>query len=149
MAHEIAHLCAERHYVGSASSGRFATDRGVRPTYDRVPGAYVHARMGAVKTAWYAKYLRNQDVLGWVLDHADAKAFLAQAEDVMAELVRRRDAAKSPEAWNAAQKAIDLLEPQLSEALSIKQEASRQLRLLGVSPKDQARLLHEIRLRSE
>ncbi len=148
MAHEIAHLCAERHYVGSASSGRFATDRGVRPTYDRVPGTYVHARMGVVKTAWYAKYLRDQDVLGWVLDHADAKAFLAQAEDVMAELVRRRDAAKSPEAWNAAQKAIDLLEPQLSEALSIKQEASRQLRLLGVSPKDQARLLHEIRLRS-
>ena len=148
MAHEIAHLCAERQYVGSASSGRFATDRGVRPTYDRVPGAYVHARMGVVKTAWYAKYLRDQDVLGWVLDHADAKAFLAQGENVMAELVRRRDAAKSSEAWNAAQKAIDLLEPQLSEALSIKQEASRQLRLLGVSPKDQARLLHEIRLRS-
>ncbi len=147
MAHEIAHLCAERHYVGSASSGRFATDRGVRPTYDRIPGAYVNARSGMTRTAWYARYLRDQDVVGWVLDHADAKAFLAQGETVMAELVRRRDAATDPETWNAAQKAIDLLEPRLAEALNLRREASRQLRLLGVSPKEQALLLREIERR--
>lgn len=147
MAHEIAHLCAERHYVGSASSGRFATDRGVRPTYDRIPGAYVNARSGSARTAWYARYLRGQDVVGWVLDHADAKAFLAQGEKVMAELVRRRDAATTPEGWDAAQKAIDLLEPKLAEALALRREASRQMRLLGVSPKEQAQLLREIERR--
>ena len=80
MAHEIAHLCAERHYVGSASSGRFATDHGVRPAYDRIPGAYANARSGIEKTAWYARYLRDQDAVGWVLDHADAKAFLDKGE---------------------------------------------------------------------
>lgn len=147
MAHEIAHLCAERHYVGSASSGRFATDRGVRPTYDRIPGAYANARSGIEKTAWYARYLRDQDVVGWVLDHADAKAFLDQGEKIMAELARRREAAATPEAWNAAQKAIDLLEPRLAEALALRKEASRQLRLLGVSPKEQAQLLREIERR--
>ena len=104
MAHEIAHLCAERHYVGSASSGRFATDRGVRPAYDRIPGAYANARSGIEKTAWYARYLRDQDVVGWVLDHADAKAFLDKGEKVMAELARRRATAATPEVWNAARK---------------------------------------------
>lgn len=147
MAHEIAHLCAERHYVGSASSGRFATDRGVRPAYDRIPGAYANARSGIEKTAWYARYLRDQDAVGWVLDHADAKAFLDKGEKVMAELARRRATAATPEVWHAAQKAIDLLEPRLAEALALRKEASRQLRLLGVSPKEQAQILREIERR--
>ena len=149
MAHEIAHLCAERHFVGSASSGRFSTDRGVRPSYDRIPGAYAQARSGTEKTAWYARYLRDQGVLGWVLDHADAKAFLERGEAVRAELVRRREAAGTAEAWDLAQQALDQLEVQLAEALAVRREASRQLRLLGVSPKEQAQILAELGRRAQ
>lgn len=147
MAHEIAHLCAERHYVGSASSGRFSTDRGVAPSYDRIPGAYAHARAGIVKTAWYARYLRNQDVVGWVLDHADAKAFIERAQVALEHLHAQQELAGNAAAWNDIQKRIDLLEQRSAEALCMRKEASRQLRLLGVSPKDQARILAEIEQR--
>ena len=147
MAHEIAHLCAERHYVGSASSGRFATDRGIRPSYDRIPGAYAHARAGLAKTAWYAKYLRDQDVVGWVLDHADAKLFIERGEALLEQLRSEQALACDPASWNTAQTHIDQLEARLAEALCMRKEASRQLRLLGVSPKEQAQILAEIERR--
>lgn len=147
MAHEIAHLCSERHYVGSASSGRFSTDRDIRPSYDRIPGAYAHARAGLVKTAWYAKYLRDHDVVGWVLDHADAKLFLERGEVALQQLRAEQALASDAASWNDLQKQIDELEQRLAETLALRKEASRQLRLLGISPKEQARLLAEIERR--
>ena len=37
MPKDITSLCSERHYMGSSSSGRYATDRSVRPCYERLP----------------------------------------------------------------------------------------------------------------
>lgn len=148
MAHEIAHLCSERHYVGSSSSGRFATNRNARPAYDCIPGAYAFARSGATKTAWYARYLREQGAIGWVLDHADATSFLERGQQALDSLTKRRDAASDTESHDAAQKSIDLLEARMAEATAVRKEASRQLRLLGVSPKEQAQILAETRRRT-
>ena len=55
--------------------------------------------------------------------------------------------AGDPASWNDLQKQIDELERRLAETLVLRKEASRQLRLLGISPKEQAHLLAEIERR--
>lgn len=171
MAHDVAPLSAERHYMGSAASGRYSTDRSVVPTYDRLP-SYAQLRQRALaRCAQHTRYLRQQDVVGHVLDHGEARAFLEWAAprlaDLEAALAAASAAEKTPRPCGAPaqgpaplgpgvatvpagarpeelERAVASLRARMDDALAMKREASRQLRLIGISPQAQAHILRRV-----
>jgi hypothetical protein len=152
MARHVTSLCSERHYMGSSSSGRFSTDRDRRPDYEALPDYPTLMRRKQARAALRTRYLREQDVLGHTLDHYEAKRFLAWGEARATLLDSAREAAvQAGEARKAAlaQAAATQLRAQLDEARDLQREASRQLRLIGVSPKAQACILNEALRRLE
>lgn len=141
-------LCAERHYMGSAAAGRYTTDRGVGPSYERPPAPEMLAHGRACSHARLARYVREQDVLWWVADCQDAKDELAWGEERAELLEAARAQAETPADVARLDEALAELRARMDEALNRKREASRQLRLIGVSPKAQARLAAELRERA-
>ena len=102
MPKDITSLCSERHYMGSSSSGRYATDRSVRPCYERLPDPAALAQGRAARAAHHARYLREQDVVGWVLACERAKSELERATGLLDDLRRRIDAHAGAEAPGGA-----------------------------------------------
>lgn len=158
MPKDITSLCSERHYMGSSSSGRYATDRSVRPCYERLPDPAALAQGRAARAAHHARYLREQDVVGWVLACERAKSELERATGLLDDLRRRIDAHAGAEAPGGAsgnpskaelEQAAELLQGHIDRTLARRREASRQLRLIGVSPQAQARVYAEVRRRSD
>lgn len=158
MPKDITSLCSERHYMGSSSSGRYATDRSVRPCYERLPDPAALAQGRAARAAHHARYLREQDVVGWVLACERAKSELERATGLLDDLQRRIDAHAGAEAPGGAsgnpskaelEQAAELLQGHIDRTLARRREASRQLRLIGVSPQAQARVYAEVRRRSD
>ena len=158
MPKDITSLCSERHYMGSSSSGRYATDRSVRPCYERLPDPAALAQGRAARAAHHARYLREQDVVGWVLACERAKSELERATGLLDDLRRRIDAHAGAEAPGGAsgnptkaelEQAAKLLQGHIDRTLARRREASRQLRLIGVSPQAQARVYAEVRRRSD
>lgn len=154
MPKDITSLCSERHYMGSSSSGRYATDRSVRPCYERLPDPAALAQGRAARAAHHARYLREQDVVGWVLACERAKSELERATGLLDDLRRRIDAHAGAEAPGGAsgdpskaelEQAAELLQGHIDRTLARRREASRQLRLIGVSPQAQARVYAEVR----
>jgi hypothetical protein len=174
----LAHLSSERHYMGSAAAGRYCTDRSVRPFMGQLPTADDLARRGACRDVWRARYLREQDVVGWVLEFADAKEALELLDARIAELEGAGDEAVAtptseqgepgtPDAGGSEGvdggarpepaasgtgddgQAMRVLMTSRADALARKREASRQLRMFGISPKAQAAILSESRRREE
>lgn len=157
MAHEVSSLCAERHYMGSSSSGRYATDRNVRPSYDRLPTAEQLAHFAACKTANQTRYLRKHDALWWVAECEDAKTELEYGTGLLERLnaALNEDPADLAEETSGAwthedlQAAVELLEERLAATLIHRKRASRELRLLGVSPLAQAGIAAKLRDRAQ
>ncbi len=158
MPKDITSLCSERHYMGSSSSGRYATDRSVRPCYERLPDPAALAQGRAARAAHHARYLREQDVVGWVLACERAKSELERATELLDDLRRRIDAHAGAEAPDGAsdspskaelEQAAELLQGHIDRTLARRRDASRQLRLIGVSPQAQARVYAEVRRRSD
>ena len=158
MPKDITSLCSERHYMGSSSSGRYATDRSVRPCYERLPDPAALAQGRAARAAHHARYLREQDVVGWVLACERAKSELERATGLLDDLRRRIDAHAGAETPDGAsgnpskaelEQAAELLQGHIDRTLARRREASRQLRLIGVSPHAQARVYAEVRRRSD
>ena len=158
MPKDITSLCSERHYMGSSSSGRYATDRSVRPCYERLPDPAALAQGRAARAAHHARYLREQDVVGWVLACERAKSELERATELLDDLRRRIDAHAGAEAPGGAsgnptkaelEQAAKLLQGHIDRTLARRREASRQLRLIGVSPQAQARVYAEVRRQSD
>lgn len=158
MPKDITSLCSERHYMGSSSSGRYATDRSVRPCYERLPDPAALAQGRAARAAHHARYLREQDVVGWVLACERAKSELERATELLDDLRRRIDAHAGADAPGGAsgspskaelEQAAELLQGHIDRTLARRREASRQLRLIGVSPQAQARVYAEVRRRSD
>jgi|GEM_PF-2830408 len=156
MGRDISSLCAERHYMGSSSSGRYATDRNVRPSYDRLPTPQELERALACRIANRTRYVREYDALWWVAECEDAKAELAAGAGLLDRLRVALDedpadlADETGPAWTHAdfEAAAELLEERQAATLLRRKQASRELRLLGVSPKAQARIAAELRLRA-
>ena len=156
MAHEIASLCAERHYMGSSASGRYATDRNLLPSYERLLTAQERAHFTACRTANRTRYVREHDVLWWVVECEDAKAelewcagLLGRIEPALAE--DPQDLAEETEAaWTHAdlEAARELLQDLQAATLARRKQASHELRMLGVSPLAQARIAAKIRTRT-
>lgn len=168
MPKDITSLCSERHYMGSSSSGRYATDRSVRPCYERLPDPAALAQGRAARAAHHARYLREQDVVGWVLACERAKSELERATGLLDDLRRRivaragddipagaRAGAEAPGGASGdpskaeLEQAAELLQGHIDRTLARRREASRQLRLIGVSPQAQARVYAEVRRRSD
>lgn len=157
MARDISSLCAERHYMGSSSSGRYATDRNLRPSYERLPLPQDLAHGAACRTANRTRYVRKHDVLWWVAECEDAKSELKRDADLLERLsvALQEDPADIAElaapAWTHQdlETAAALLEDRRAAALARRKQASRELRLLGVSPKAQARIAAELRRRAQ
>ena len=158
MPKDITSLCSERHYMGSSSSGRYATDRSVRPCYERLPDPAALAQGRAARAAHHARYLREQDVVGWVLACERAKSELERATELLDDLRRRIDAHAGAETPDGAsgnpskaelEQAAELLQGHIDRTLARRRDASRQLRLIGVSPQAQARVYAEVRRRSD
>lgn len=158
MPKDITSLCSERHYMGSSSSGRYATDRSVRPCYERLPDPAALAQGRAARAAHHARYLREQDVVGWVLACERAKSELERATELLDDLRRRIDAHAGADIPAGAsgnpskaelEQAAELLQGHIDRTLARRREASRQLRLIGVSPQAQARVYAEVRRRSD
>ena len=179
MTREMA-LCAERHYMGSSSSGRYATDRGIAPSYDRLPDPELLARGTTCARARLTRYVREQDVLWWVAECQDAKDDLARDQELLARIERaasglatgelarghaqngagptvgavgavdgeKTDGAARDQLEQRLTAAADALRAHMDQALRRRQEASRQLRLIGISPKAQARIVDELRRRA-
>lgn len=158
MPKDITSLCSERHYMGSSSSGRYATDRSVRPCYERLPDPAALAQGRAARAAHHARYLREQDVVGWVLACERAKSELERATELLDDLRRRIDAhagadipagASDSPSKAELEQAAELLQGHIDRTLARRRDASRQLRLIGVSPQAQARVYAEVRRRSD
>lgn len=166
MAKDLATLCSERHYMGSSSSGRYATDRSLRPSYERLPDPAVRMRGVKARAAHHTRYLREQNVVGWVLACEQAKAELARYEKVMDGLQALLAALPAPDPAPAdvtcavagevaaagtdraaVERAVAQVQARLDRALARRKDASRQLRLIGISPKAQARIFAEVRQR--
>lgn len=181
MARVIMPLCAERHYMGSTSNGRFSTDRSVRPDYDRRPDAQTRARWDAAHDAQLTRYLREQNVVGLVLACQDARDDLAAAQARLADVEAALEAARAAEPGSISETARTTgnagtsvsddtpkqtasprdariaqltearawLQHRLDEALQNRRSASQRLRLIGISPKQEALIRAEIQRRSE
>ena len=146
MAHGIAALSSERHYMGSFTSGAYATNRDQRPDYDTRPSEETRARWQANELANRTRYLREQDVLGLVIDCHEAKEELALIDSKLSSL---QEAVKQSEALQGSaetpvREAITLLEARHAEALAARQALSSQLRSLGISPKEEAEIWREL-----
>lgn len=145
MAHGIAALSSERHYMGSFTSGSFATDRNMRPDYDTRPSAETLARWEANEPANRTRYLRENDALGLVIDCREAKEELALIEvrltSLQEELKRENHADDSKTL--ALRETITLLEARRAQVLAVRQSLSSQLRSLGISPKQEAQIWRE------
>lgn len=146
MAHGIAALSSERHYMGSFTSGAYATNRDLRPDYDTRPSEETRARWQANELANRTRYLREQDVLGLVIDCHEAKEELALIDAKLSglqETAGQKDAPQGSEAASVLE-AITLLEARHVEALAVRQALSSQLRSLGISPKEEAEIWREL-----
>lgn len=188
MNNDIAHLSPERHYTaGSASAGRYATDPRRRPDMTRLPTQEDLARRKAARPAWQTRFLREQNVLGWVTQFDQARTLIealrqeilqleAIADTPVADVdekpaddeptvdvlttgdVQATDEKPADSEKASATKPTDskqttggervaVLRARLVRAEDRKREASRQLRLLGISPRAQAILSQEIQER--
>lgn len=125
MSFEATRLCSERHYMGSSASGRYVANPDARPGYGAQAGIAVPYHDKAHREAWAARYIKDMGVRDLVLQCELAKALLAQGEEALAERG---------------------YEPQ--DVLSLRRETSRQLRLIGVSPKAQAGIWREMLMRA-
>ena len=153
--------------MGSTSNGRFSTDRSVRPDYDRRPDAQTRQRWSAAHDAQLTRYLRNQNVVGLVLSCQDARDDLAAATARLAEVQAALETArveisadKSSAVPSAAREASlasriarlaeaqTWLQARADEALADRRSASQRLRLIGISPKQEALIRAEIRRRA-
>jgi hypothetical protein len=164
----LAHLSSERHYMGSSNAGRYCTDRSTRPFLGRLPTREELEQWGRMRGVWLAHYLREQDVIGWVLEFDDAKQELERIEESIANANNRKPVSEletdEPTLASEAQAAEDSsasgtevtdahddelaeLQQRRDAALSRKREASRQLRMLGISPKAQGAILREYQRR--
>ena len=135
MAHGIAALSSERHYMGSFTSGAYATNRDLRPDYDTRPSEETRARWQANELANRTRYLREQDVLGLVIDCHEAKEELALIDAKLSglqETAGQKDALQGNEAAS------------VREAIAVRQALSSQLRSLGISPKEEAEIWREL-----
>lgn len=141
MAHGIAALSSERHYMGSFTSGSYATDRNARPDYDVRPSAETLARWEANEPANRTRYLRENDALGLVIDCHEAKEELALIEARLGCLRKEleRESCTGRE-LSALRETITLLETRRAQVLANRQDLSSQLRALGISPKQEAQI---------
>ena len=157
MAHEIAALCAERHYMGSSASGRYATDRNMHPSYERLLTLQERAHFTACRTANRTRYVREHDVLWWVVECEDAKAELARCTGLLERLgtALAEDpqdlAEETGAAWTRAdlEAARELLQDLQAATLARRKQASHELRMLGISPLAQTRIAAKLRARSQ
>ncbi len=145
MAHGIAALSSERHYMGSFTSGSFATDRNVRPDYDTRPNAETLARWEANEPANRARYLRENDALGLVIDCREAKEELALIDARLGALQEElsREGHVDDGKATALRETVTLLEARRAQVLCDRQGLSSQLRSLGISPKQEAQIWRE------
>lgn len=147
----IAPLCSERHYTASAAHGRYATDRSAGPDYVRVPDEETLGRWAACRFANHARYLREQDVVGLVMDCEDAyreqQALSVRLEHVHEAMVAT-DLTEEPELYGQLQDAALQLNALAEQALARRRRIAGTLRAVGISPQDQARIRAEIARRS-
>lgn len=142
----VGHISSERHYMGATSNGRYST-RGTRhPDYTHVRTADEARRLRACAPAWKARLYRDARVVGMVIDCADAKREVCALAEQLDELRERRRRACGDEAVRLTA-AIARVTRAYDDALAYRRESSRQLRLVDVSPRDEAAILREARAR--
>lgn len=128
----ITNLSSERHYMGSAASGRYSTDRDRRPDYNRLPDAATVARRAASRPAWLTRYLRGQNVVTLVLECQRAKAVERMAATELAAARKRNEG--GGRTGKAAARSLTAARQTYERARDSRRSLSRQLRLLGISP---------------
>ena len=131
--------------MGSSSGGRFSTDRSDRRVVWHPPYPEVLKQSRAARTARMTRYLRGQDALWWVADCEQAKSDIAACDRITHALGMR---AADPACAEPERNRVDAVLARLERARAIlverKREASHQLRLIGISPLEQAQIRDEL-----
>lgn len=133
--------------MGSASSGRFSTDRSVRPDYDRRPSEQTRARWAACRDAQLVRYLRSQNVVGLVVAGARARKALEDGgvrHDELQAAIGVAHAMEDAVREARLQGELASLRERMAAELRARRQVSQQLRLIGISPKQEALLRKSI-----
>ena len=146
MAKDIRTLTSERHYMGTSSAGKFATEGTELPRYDRRPTAAERRRMLACSPAYHARYLREQNVAALAVTCQAAKRQLeagaARMERLVAALAKAREEGDA-KLVDELEQTRALLEEHLDDTLQRRRRASQQLRVFGIDPQQEAAIADE------
>lgn len=153
MARNIHTLCSERHYMGSAASGRFATERpNTPPRYDRRPDAKQRFQNLVCRKAYQARYLREQNAVQLCLTCHEAKEQIRAGQlrqELLEAALAQAGAVGDAQRVSQLEEARTQLAEFLDDTLQRRRRASQQLRALGVSPRQEAAIVAEARKRAE
>lgn len=153
MARNIHTLCSERHYMGSAASGRFATERpSTPPRHDRRPDAEQRLQNLVCRKAYQARYLREQNAVQLCLTCHEAKEQIRAGQlrqELLESALAQAGAVGDARRVSQLEEARTQLAEFLDDTLQRRRRASQQLRALGVSPRQEAAIVAEARKRAE
>ena len=153
MAKNIHTLCSERHYMGSAASGRFATERpNTPPRYDHRPDAEQRLQNLVCRKAYQTRYLREQNVARLCVTCHEAKEKLREGQrwqELLAEAIGQARAVGNAEYTCKLEATQAELTEFLDDTLQRRRRASQQLRALGISPRQEAAIVREAYRRAE
>lgn len=133
--------------MGSSASGRYATDRSDITPFWHPPYPEVVEHLRACRTASRTRFYRNADVVWWVADCEQAKADILDCDRALEQLGFYLENSERPDRARAAE-VRRTLERRREVLVDRRREASRQLRLIGISPQEQALIRDELLARS-
>ncbi len=147
MARNIHTLCSERHYMGSAASGRFATERpNTPPRHDHRPNAEQRLQNLVCRKAYHTRYLREQNAAQLCLTCHEAKELLRagqRRQELLEGALAQAQAEGDTQRASQLEEARAQLAEFLDDTLQRRRRASQQLRALGISPQQEAAVVAE------
>ena len=139
--------------MGSAASGRFATERpNTPPRYDRRPDAEQRLQNLVCRKAYQARYLREQNAVQLCLTCHEAKEQIRAGQlrqELLESALAQAGAVGDARRVSQLEEARTQLAEFLDDTLQRRRRASQQLRALGVSPRQEAAIVAEARKRAE
>lgn len=139
--------------MGSAASGRFATERpNTPPRYDRRPDAKQRFQNLVCRKAYQARYLREQNAVQLCLTCHEAKEQIRAGQlrqELLEAALAQAGAVGDAQRVSQLEEARTQLAEFLDDTLQRRRRASQQLRALGVSPRQEAAIVAEARKRAE
>lgn len=139
--------------MGSAASGRFATERpNTPPRYDHRPNAEQRIQTLVCRKAYQTRYLREQSALQLCLTCHEAKEQLRAGQlrqGLLDEALAQAKASGDSERASKLEEARTQLAEFLDDTLQRRRRTSQQLRTLGISPQQEAAIVAEAQRRAE